>query len=107
MTNNRQRLMGANALLYFGPLLAGLGGFGWHVVPVFVALFLLWLVILRPQELPRARAEWLQSETLVALSTRAAVQILLVVLCFGIGRGIGGVLGALPHFPLMLPIALS
>lgn len=107
MTDTRQRLMGANALLYFGPLLAGLGGFGWHVVPVFVGLFLLWLVVLRPQNLPRARGEWVHGETFVRLASRAAVQVLLVVLCFGIGRGIGGVLGALPHFPLMLPIAIS
>lgn len=100
-------LQGATALLYFGPLLAGLGGFGWAVVPVFAAIFLLWLVILRPHLWPRVPADWARPEVLTALAAQAAVQVLLVTLCFGIGRGIGGVLGALPPFPLMLPVAVS
>lgn len=106
--HNRLRLLkGATALLYFGPLLAGLGGFGWLVVPVFVAIFLLWLFILRPQQWPRHLADWARPEAVMALAAQAAVQVLLVTLCFGIGRGIGGALGALPPFPLMLPIAIS
>jgi hypothetical protein len=100
-------LQGATALLYFGPLLAGLGGFGWGVVPVFAAIFLLWLVILRPHLWPRFWADWGRPEALTPLAAQAAVQVLLVTLCFGIGRGIGGVLGALPPFPLMLPVAVS
>jgi uncharacterized membrane protein YgcG len=106
--HKRLRLLkGANALLYFGPLLAGLGGFGWPVVPVFVVIFMLWLVILKPQEWPRSMAEWSQPETLVALAARGAVQLLLVLVSFGIGRGLGGVTGALPNLPTMLPIAIS
>ncbi|MDZ4097043.1 MAG: hypothetical protein U1D35_19280, partial [Paracoccaceae bacterium] len=107
MHNRLRLLMGANALLYFGPLLAGLGGFGWSLVPVFAAIFVLWLIILRPQEWPDSLADWRRPETLVALAARAAVQLLLVAVCFGIGRGIGGVLGAVPPFPVMLPIAIS
>lgn len=100
-------LMGATALLYFGPLLAGLGGFGWAVVPAFAAIFMLWLLIIRPQDFPRKPADWMRPEALVALAARSAVQVLLVLVCFGVGRGIGGVLGSLPGFPLMLPIAIS
>lgn len=107
MRTRLRLLMGATALLYFGPLLAGLGGFGWAVVPVFTAIFLLWLVILRPQDWPRGWAGWRQPQALIGLATRAAVQLLLVSLCFGIGRGIGGVLGAQPPFPVMLPITIS
>lgn len=104
----RSRLvMGATALLYFGPLLAGLGGFGWAVVPVFAAIFMLWLVIMRPQEFPRSLLDWQRPEALIAFAARAAVQLLLVLVCFGIGRGIGGALGSLPPFPIMLPIAIS
>lgn len=104
----RSRLvMGATALLYFGPLLAGLGGFGWAVVPVFAAIFMLWLVIMRPQEFPRSLVDWQRPEALIAFAARAAVQLLLVLVCFGIGRGIGGALGSLPAFPIMLPIAIS
>lgn len=100
-------LKGATALLYFGPLLAGLGGFGWAIVPVFAAIFILFLVILRPQEFPRSMTDWTRPDALAAFVTRAAVQLLLVLVCFGIGRGIGGVLGSFPSFPFMLPIAIS
>ncbi|WP_415233443.1 hypothetical protein [Pseudorhodobacter sp.] len=100
-------LMAATALLYFGPLLAGLGGFGWAVVPVFAAIFLLWLVIVRPQDFPRTLADWAGPEALIGFAARAAMQVLLVLVCFGLGRGIGGVLGSVPTLPLMLPIAIS
>ncbi len=106
--HNRLRLvMGATALLYLGPLFAGLGGFGWSVVPVFVAIFLLWTLIMRPQNWPKTAADWKRPEAWVTLVAQLVMQGLLVTACFGIGRGIGGVLGALPQFPLMLPIAVS
>lgn len=106
--HTRLRLLkGATALLYFGPLLAGLGGFGWAVVPLFAAIFLLWLFILRPQQWPRNLADWARPEALISLLTQAVVQVLLVAVSFGIGRGIGGVLGAVPPFPLMLPVGIS
>jgi hypothetical protein len=105
---NRSRLlMGATALLYLGPLLAGLGGFGWAVVPVFATIFMLWLVIMLPQDFPQSLADWQRPEALIAFATRGAVQLLLVLVCFGVGRGIGGALGSLPPFPIMLPIAIS
>jgi len=107
MQNRLRLLMGATALLYIGLLTAGLGGFGWAVVPVFTAIFMLWLFILRPQQWPRHAADWARPAAWITLITQAAVQILLVAILFGIGRGIGGVLGTLPHFPLMLPIAIS
>lgn len=107
MKNRLRLLQGATALLYFGPLLAGLGGHGWSVIPVFTAIFLLWLFILRPQQWPRQRADWARPEALIALLTQGMVQVLLVAVSFGIGRGIGGVMGALPPFPLMLPLAVS
>ncbi len=107
MQTRLRLLKGATALLYFGPLLAGLGGFGWAVVPIFAAIFILWLFILRPQQWPRKLAEWARPEALITLLTQAVMQVLLVAVSFGIGRGIGGVLGAVPPFPLMLPVAIS
>ena len=35
------------------------------------------------------------------------MQVLLVAILFGVGRGIGGVLNVIPPFPVMLPIAMS
>ena len=107
MENRRRLLMAANALLYFGPLLAGLAGFGWGLVAVFAVIFMLWLIILQPYEFPISRAEWMSADAWVAISARAAVQLLLVVVLFGLGRGIGGILGAMTFFPAMLPIAIS
>lgn len=107
MQNRLRLLMGATALLYFGPLMAGLGGFGWAILPVFVAIFLLWLFILRPHQWPRNAADWARSEAWITLITQVAVQTLLVAVLFGVGRGIGGVFAALPSFPTMLPIAIS
>ena len=107
MPNRLQIFRVAGVLLYGGPLLAGLGGFGWPVVPVFTAIFLLWLVILRPQEWPASLADWQRPEAMVALAARAVVQLLLVALCFGIGRGIGGVLGVTLGLPVLAPIAVS
>lgn len=106
MKTKLRLLMGATALLYLGPLLAGLGGFGWAVVPVFTLIFVLWLIVLRPHQWPRRPADWTAQVAVVAV-TQALVQVLLVAVCFGIGRGIGGVLEFLPPFPVMLPVAVS
>ncbi len=107
MHNRLRLMMGATALLYLGPLLAGLGGFGWRMVPAFVGIFLLWTVILRPSTWPRTAADWIRSAVMVPLLGQSLMQVLLVVVCFGIGRGLGGVFGALPPFPALLPLAVS
>ncbi|MDT8857176.1 hypothetical protein RNZ50_19495 [Paracoccaceae bacterium Fryx2] len=107
MMNRQRLLMGATALLYSGPLLAGLGGYGWALVPVFTAIFMLWHLILRPQQWPQDAAGWMRPEAWLLLLGQGAMQVLLVAVCFGVGRGTGGVLGALPPFPVMLPIAIS
>lgn len=107
MRNRLRLVMGATALLYLGPLLAGLGGFGWSRVPVFVAIFLLWTLILRPATWPQTAADWARPDLLIGLLTQSVMQVLIVALCFGIGRGLGGVLGVQPAYPVMLPIAVS
>lgn len=106
MQNRLRLLMGASALLYVGPLLAGLSGMGWAAVPVFMALFALWLVVMRPAQWPRNLALW-SSETAVAAAAQLAVNALIVIVLFGIGRGIGGVAGFLPNIPPFLPVAIS
>lgn len=100
-------LMGATALLYIGPLMAGLGGYGWGVVPVFFLIFMFWLFILRPHQWPRKPQDWFSANAMANFATQGAVQVLLVAVLFGIGRGIGGALGVIPPFPVVLPIAVS
>lgn len=107
MKKRLRLLMGATALLYLGPLVAGLAGYGWPVVPVFTVIFVLWLIVMRPHEFPATLTEWLSPTGLIGALARIAVQLVLVALCFGIGRGIGGILGYLPAFPLAFPLGIS
>ncbi|MDZ4134807.1 MAG: hypothetical protein U1D06_04315 [Paracoccaceae bacterium] len=107
MQNRLRLLMGATALLYFGPLLAGLGGFGWAVAPVFGVIFILWQIVLRPHQWPRNWADWRRPEMLVGMAARSLMQVLLVTVCFAIGRGLGGVMGVLPPFSVMVPVGIS
>lgn len=107
MTNRLRFLQFANGLMYFGPLLAGLGGFGWRVVPAFTLIFALWLFLMNPADWPRGGAEWRAPDSLLNAGGRLVVQVLLVALLFGLGRGIGGVMGSTPQIPVMLPVGLS
>ena len=107
MDTRRRFMMAANGLLYFGPLLAGLAAFGWGYVPIFTVFFVLWIVILQPYEFPIGRAEWMSADAWVAVAARTVVQALIVIALFGVGRGIGGVLGAITGYSVMLPLGIS
>ncbi|MEZ5798753.1 MAG: hypothetical protein R3D63_15490 [Paracoccaceae bacterium] len=100
-------LRGATALLYIGPLLAGLAGFGPVMLLPFVSVFVLWQMLLRPHLWPQSNAEWLTPQAWVTALTQVLTQLLLVATLFAIGRGIGGVTGNLPLFFPLLPIAVS
>ena len=105
---NRQRLLqAATALLYLGPLLAGLAGQGWVMIPLFTAIFVLWSVILRPHLWPSTLGDFTTAEAIVALTSLVATQVLPAALCFAAGRGIGGVIGAQVALPAYLPAAIS
>ncbi|MGV8985463.1 MAG: hypothetical protein ACOH2H_04155 [Cypionkella sp.] len=104
----RLRLFQAStALLYLGPLLAGLAGQGWAMIPLFAVLFVLWSVILRPHLWPASLKDFARAADLVAIAALVATQVLLVTVCFAIGRGIGGVMGVSLQIPVYLPAALS
>lgn len=100
-------LLAAAALLYLGPLLSGLAGYGWANIPAFAAIFMLWLVLMRPQDFPQSAACWLNPSAWLGFAARLVLQVLLVAVCFGIGRGIGGVLGVQPAIPAVVPVAMS
>jgi hypothetical protein len=99
MLNRISALRLATALLYFGPLLAGLSGAGWAFLPIFVVLFVLWVLFLHPEL--SAAPEWLP------LLERAAAQALLVAILFGVGRGLGGVNGLQVPLPVWLTVMFS
>lgn len=99
-------MMAATAMLYMGPLLAGLGGYGWTMVPAFAGIFTLWQIILRPHKWP-APYELDHVEAWLAVVAQVALQTLLVTVCFGIGRGIGGAAGTLPMYSPLVPVGVS
>lgn len=105
---NRVRLlMGVNALVYLGPLIAGMAGFGWPAVPVFVAILVLWLILLDPRAWEFSRADWANGRAAVRIAGQVFLQILLAGVLFGIGRGIAGVIGVSLDLPLMQLAAMS
>ena len=105
----RMRLVkGAAALLYIGPLIAGLSGFGWGMVLSFTAIFVVWLMVLRPEQWPSTPGEWLTGQAWLAAAAQVLSQVLLVAVLFAIGRGMGGLadIGAVDIDPL-LPLSVS
>jgi hypothetical protein len=105
----RMRLVkGATALLYFGPLIAGLCGFGWSMVASFTAIFVVWLMVLRPEQWPSTPAEWLTAPAWLAAVAQVLSQILLVGVLFAVGRGFGGLanIGTVSIDPI-LPLSVS
>ena len=107
MHNRLRLLQAATALLYLGPLLAGLAGQGWAMIPLFTAIFVLWSVIVRPHLWPTALTDFTKADAIVPLASLIATQILLVTLCFALGRGTGGVMGLNLALPFYWPAALS
>ncbi|MFN7225309.1 MAG: hypothetical protein ACK4MS_14950 [Paracoccaceae bacterium] len=106
MERKARLLMAATLLLYFGPLLAGLSGMGWSATPVFIALIALWFVVMRPSQWPREMSVW-TTDHVVAAAAQVAINAVIVVILFAIGRGIGGVAGFLPQISPFVPVALS
>lgn len=99
-------LMAASLLLYLGPLLAGMSGMGWTAVPVFVFLFALWLVVMRPAQWPRDLSLW-TGQIVIAAAAQLAVNILIVVFLFAVGRGLSGLEALHLQLSPLIPVALS
>lgn len=100
-------IQAATALLYLGPLLAGLAGFGWATLLPFVLLFTLRLMLLRPKAWRQACPEWHNLPVLLGMMTQILTQILLVTVLIAIGRGFSGVLDHAPSLHGFLPVAIS
>jgi hypothetical protein len=107
MLTRLRLLKGAAALLYIGPLFAGLTGLGWGVVAPFVGIFVVWLMVLRPEQWPASPDEWLGASAWLAALTQVLSQLLLVCILLGIGRGFGAVAGFLPAVNPIFPLAIS
>lgn len=106
MTRTRILLL-ITLMLYAGPLVAGLAGYGWAAVWPFVAIFTLWQVVMRPADWPRDPARWSDPALLAAALARVALLTILVALCFAAGRGIGAAIGYPAGIPLAATLAAS
>ncbi len=105
---NRARLLQlVMVMLYAGPVIAGLGGFGWGVVPAFALILLTWQIVMRPAQWPRDPAAWRETTVQIGAGVQVLVAVVVVLVCFGAGRGLGGVVGYLPPLPLVVPLFLS
>jgi hypothetical protein len=107
MLTRMRLLKGATGLLYAGPLVAGLSGFGWAMVAPFAAIFVVWLMVLRPEQWPESPDEWLTGEAWLAAFAQALSQVVLVAILFAIGRGLGGLAGVELKFGPIMPFTIS
>lgn len=104
----RERVLFATAaLLYSGPLYAGLAGFGFSAIPLFAVLFMIWLAIVRPGDWPRDREEWRTPRALAWPLLIFSVQMVLVAFCLAVGRAIGGMVDITPPLPLAFTFLVS
>ncbi|TYB82179.1 hypothetical protein [Maritimibacter fusiformis] len=88
-----------SAALYGGVLLAGIATHPLRVLPVFAALFLLHVAATRKPDLATG-AGW------AGLAFMAAVQVVLVALCYGLGLLVARVVGVVA-LPIWLPLAIT
>lgn len=95
------------ALLYIGPFLAGLAGATIALLPVFAAIFVIWVALMRPAVWAKATQSGTPLGLAIYLAGLTVIQLLLVVVCFALGRGLSVLIGDVVALPLWLPPALS
>ncbi len=96
-----------SALLYMGPLYAGLSGHGFDTIPLFAVIFMLWLHVARPGDWPATRAQWTSPRALAWPLLLFAGQMAVVAFCLVVGRGIGGLFGFTPALPFVFTLLMS
>jgi len=107
MVNHLRTLKALALLLYIGPLVAGMLGLGPGMIAPFVGIFVVWLMVLRPEQWPSTPEEWLTGHAWGAAITQVLSQTLLVSVLLAVGRGLGAVANIPPRLDPVLPLALS
>lgn len=88
--------MAASVLLYLGPVLAGWAGAPLAAWPVFLGLFLMWSVLMRPDDWPRDGARWIEAGVIARALAAVAVLAGLSIACLALGW-LGASLRPLPE----------
>lgn len=96
-----------SALLYSGPLYSGLAGYGIGTIPLFAAIFALWLYVVRPGDWPRFAEDWKHPRNVAWPLLIFGVQMILVAFCLAVGRGIGAMFDFRPPLPLAFTVLVS
>ncbi|MDH3264923.1 MAG: hypothetical protein OEM24_13115 [Paracoccaceae bacterium] len=100
-------LFATSALLYSGPLYAGLAGYGFATLPLFAAFLMAWLFIVRPGDWPETREDWRVPRAVAWPLLIFAVQMVVAGFCLAMGRAIGGMYALTLPLPLAVPVGLS
>ena len=106
--NLRHKLLSLVAgLLYLAPFLAGLANAPLAMLVAFSAIFLLWLVVMRPAILSHVEADGktFALSSLLALTT--LLQMMLVMVAFILGRGMATLLDGGIALPVWVPIVMA
>lgn len=95
------------ALLYVGPFLAGLANAPVAMLPVFAAVFMVWVMVMRPSVWAAATSKGAPAILAARLGILTLFQVLLVLVSFGMGRGLTILLDGTLAIPMWLPPVLS
>lgn len=100
-------LQGTTALLYLGPMLAGLSGHPLALMPLYALFFVLWTIVVQPETWRRTSRTGRSADFWLSVTAQIAVQILLALVCLGAGRGIAGVAGITLDIPITFPLTVA
>lgn len=99
-------LFATSALLYLGPLLAGLGGYGIETLPVFGIAFMIWLAIVRPGDWPANARAWRNPRSVAWPMLIFGIQLVLIGFLVVVGTGMQGLAGGVVPLNLASAYAL-
>lgn len=91
--------LAASAFLYLGAVLAGWSAAPVAAWPVFLGIFLIWSVLMRPEVWPRDGARWLEAGVIARAAMSVAVMAGLALACLALGWLLAGVVPLPPVGP--------
>ena len=91
--------LAASAFLYLGAVLAGWSAAPVAAWPVFLGIFLMWSVLMRPEVWPREGARWVEAGVIARAAMAVAVMAGLALACLALGWLLAGVVPLPPVGP--------
>lgn len=107
MTLRDRLLFATSALLYSGPLYAGLAGYDLSPIVLFAGFLTVWLFIVRPGDWPERRTDWTHPRAIAWPMLVFAAQIVVAGFCVATGRIIAVMFDISMPLPLAAPAGLS